>query len=297
MLIEHFRKHVAPLLGGQAKAMVVTGSRKEAVRWQLAIRRYIQEHRYAINTLVAFSGEVLDPESFAEPVTEFSRDLNPGLNGKEIRKAFKEGDYAILLVANKFQTGFDEPLLCGLYVDKRLGGVQAVQTLSRLNRAHPGKSETFVVDFVNDPEEILAAFKQYHASAELTDVTNPEIILDLRAKLDGQGYYDSFEVDRGEEVVIARAGQPVATLVAYRPPRRKIAPPGCMKGRDWQMADDFDAPIDELFSLLGDEPMSATDADVRRAALETAQVEPLARRVAESDPAEYLDKKAGGAPR
>lgn len=206
IVVEHFRNHVSPLLGGKAKAMVVTGSRKEAVRWQLAIRRYIQEHRYPINTLVAFSGEVLDPESFAEPVTEFSRALNPGLDGKDIRKAFKEGvkfgDFAILLVANKFQTGFDEPLLCGMYVDKRLGGVQAVQTLSRLNRAYPGKSDTYVVDFVNDPEEILVAFKQYHTTAELTDVTNPEIILDLRAKLDGQGLYDSFEVERVAKVAL-----------------------------------------------------------------------------------------------
>ncbi len=102
-------------------------------------------------------------------------------------------------------------------------------------------------------------------------------------------------VERGEEVVIARAGQPVATLAAYRPPRRKIAPPGSMKGRDWQMADDFDAPIDELFSVFEDEPMSAADAGALRAALAAAQAEPRARRVGEVEPAEYLDKKAGGA--
>lgn len=103
-------------------------------------------------------------------------------------------------------------------------------------------------------------------------------------------------VERGEDVVIARAGQPVATLAAYRPPRRKIAPPGSLKGRDWQMVDDFDAPIDALFSVFGDEPMPATDADVLRAALAAAPAEPPARRVAESDPAGYLDKKVNGAP-
>ena len=202
IVIEHFRKHVAPLIGGKAKAMVVTGSRKEAVRWQVAMRKYIAEHGYPIATLVAFSGEVLDSDTFPEAVSEFSTALNPNLRGQDIRQAFKEGDYAILLVANKFQTGFDEPLLCGMYVDKRLAGVQAVQTLSRLNRAHPGKDTTFVVDFVNAPEEILAAFKQYHTTAELADVTDPAIILDLRAKLDGQGFYDTFEVDRVAKVAL-----------------------------------------------------------------------------------------------
>lgn len=207
IVVEHFRKHVAPLLGGKARAMVVTASRKEAVRWQLAMRRYIAEQGYRLNTLVAFSGEVLDSDSFPEPVSEFSKELNPNLGGRDIRNAFKEGDYGILLVANKFQTGFDEPLLCGMYVDRRLGGVQAVQTLSRLNRACPGKKDTYVVDFVNDPDDILTAFRQYHATAELAGVTDPAIILDLRAKLDGQGLYDSFEVDRVARVALAGGKQ------------------------------------------------------------------------------------------
>lgn len=207
IVVEHFRKHVAPLLGGRARAMVVTASRKEAVRWQLAMRRYIAEQGYRLNTLVAFSGEVLDTDSFPEPVSEFSKELNPNLGGRDIRNAFKEGDYGILLVANKFQTGFDEPLLCGMYLDRRLGGVQAVQTLSRLNRAFPGKKDTYVVDFVNDPDDILTAFRQYHATAELAGVTDPAIILDLRAKLDGQGLYDSFEVDRVARVALAGGKQ------------------------------------------------------------------------------------------
>jgi type I restriction enzyme R subunit len=126
--------------------------------------------------------------------------MNPQLRGRGIREAFRGGDYAILLVANKFQTGFDEPLLCGMYVDKRLAGIQAVQTLSRLNRAHPGKDSTYVVDFVNDPEEILAAFRKYHTTAELAGVSDPEQIYTLRAKLDGLGFYDRFEVDRVVDV-------------------------------------------------------------------------------------------------
>src|SRR5439155_11141800 len=131
IVVEHFRQHVAPLLAGKAKAMVVVGSRQEAVRWQLAINRYIRDRGYAIRTLVAFSGEVRDLESGPDPFTENSTTLNPNLRGRDIRKAFEPGEYQILLVANKFQTGFDQPLLCGMYVDKRLAGIQAVQTLSR----------------------------------------------------------------------------------------------------------------------------------------------------------------------
>ncbi len=174
VVVEHFRENVAPLLDGKAKAMVVVGSRVEAVRWQLAIDKYIKEQGYKIGTLVAFSGEVNDPESGPDPFSETSKTLNPNLRGRGIREAFDTDEYQILLVANKFQTGFDQPLLCGMYVDKRLAGIQAVQTLSRLNRAHPGKDTTYVVDFVNDPEEILAAFKTYYDTAELADVTDPQ---------------------------------------------------------------------------------------------------------------------------
>ena len=195
VVVEHFNKHVAPLLGGQAKAIVVTGSRKEAVRWQKATRKYIAEHGYKFDTLVAFSGEVIDPESGPNPLTENSKELNPFLNGQDIRTAFKGEGYSLLLVANKFQTGFDEPLLCGMYVDKRLDGLQAVQTLSRLNRCYPGKTDTFIIDFVNDPEEILASFRVYHDTAELAGVTDPDLIYELRSKLDSQCFYDTFEVD------------------------------------------------------------------------------------------------------
>lgn len=202
VVVEHFRHHVAGLLGGQAKAMVVTGSRKEAVRWQKATRKYIADHGYKIETLVAFSGEVIDLESGPDPFTENSKDLNPKLAGQGIREAFKGGDYQLLLVANKFQTGFDEPLLCAMYVDKRLGGIQAVQTLSRLNRCYPGKDQTYVVDFVNDPADILAAFKPYYETAELSGVTDPYIVHELKAKLDAQALYDTFEVDRVVAVAI-----------------------------------------------------------------------------------------------
>ena len=196
IVVEHYRDMVAPLLEGKAKAMVVVSSRLEAVRWKLAIDNYIKSRGYRIGTLVAFSGEVNDKASGEEPFSEASKAMNPDLKGRDIREAFNTADFHILLVANKFQTGFDQPLLCGMYVDRRLAGIQAVQTLSRLNRAHPGKDDTFVMDFVNSAEEVLAAFKIYYRTAELASVTDPNLVFNLRAKLDASGHYDSFEVDR-----------------------------------------------------------------------------------------------------
>ena len=215
IVVEHFRERVAPLLQNKAKAMVVVGSRVEAVRWRIAIDKYIREQGYRIGTLVAFSGEVNDAESGPDSFTESSVSMNPNLKGRDIREAFKGEDYHILLVANKFQTGFDQPLLCGMYVDKRLAGIQAVQTLSRLNRAYPGKDTTYVLDFVNDPADILTAFKTYHTTATLAGVTDPNLIYDLKAKLDSSGYFDSFEVDRVVAVELApeaKQGDLVAAL-------------------------------------------------------------------------------------
>ena len=200
VVVEHYLENVQPLLNGHAKAMVVVGSRLEAVRWQLAMQKYIKSRGYGLSALVAFSGEVIDKDSGEEPFTETSKILNPNLRSRDIREAFKGDEYQVLLVANKFQTGFDQPLLCGMYVDKRLGGIQAVQTLSRLNRSYSGtfgvKDTTFVLDFVNDAEEVLNAFLTYYETATLEDVTDPNLIYNLRAKLDSAGHYDEFEVDR-----------------------------------------------------------------------------------------------------
>lgn len=232
IVVEHFRENVQPLLDGKAKAMVVLASRKEAVRWKLAVDRYIREQGYSLGTLVAFSGEVNDPESGDEPFTETSAVLNPGLKGRDIRDAFKGADFHLLLVANKFQTGFDQPLLCGMYVDRRLAGIQAVQTLSRLNRAYPGKDTTYVLDFINSSEEVLAAFKTYYETAELEGVTDPNLIFDMRAKLDAAGHYDSFEVDRLATVLmnasatqgdLVSAMEPVANRLLKRYAAAKAA--------------------------------------------------------------------------
>ncbi|MBJ3778890.1 type I restriction endonuclease subunit R [Acuticoccus mangrovi] len=206
IIVEHYRANVAGLLDGKAKAIVVLQSRKEAVRWKLAIDKYIRENGYGIGTLVAFSGEVNDPKSGLESVTEKSEILNPDLRGRDIKEAFNTDPFQILLVANKFQTGFDQPLLCAMYIDRRLAGVQAVQTLSRLNRAYNNgnivKDTTYVLDFSDSWSEVLSAFATYHGEATLAEASNPELIYDLRAKLDALGYYDNHEVDRVAGVVV-----------------------------------------------------------------------------------------------
>lgn len=186
--------------------MIVVASRKEAVRWQKAIRSYIARQNYPLKVLIAFSGEVEDLESYPAPLTESSEDLNSSLNGRDIRDTFAEPDHHLLLVAKKFQTGFDQPLLCGMYIDKKRGGVQAVQTLSCLNRAYDGKDTTYILDFVNEAQEILKAFKSYYETAELEATTDPEQILDLRSKLDAAGCYDNFEVERVASVELDPRG-------------------------------------------------------------------------------------------
>ncbi|WP_454741347.1 type I restriction endonuclease subunit R [Cupriavidus necator] len=217
IVVEHYRENVQPLLDGKAKAMVVVASRKEAVRWQKAIRAYIEKRNYPLGVLVAFSGEIDDPESYPAPVSETSKELNPGLKGRDIRDAFAEPEYHLLLVANKFQTGFDQPLLCGMYVDKMLGGIQAVQTLSRLNRAHPSKDTTYILDFVNEAGDILKAFKTYYETAELEATTDPHHVYDLRAKLDASGYYDEFEIDRVVKVELDPKGTQAQLSTAIAP--------------------------------------------------------------------------------
>ncbi len=194
IVVEHFREVVQPLLDGRARAMVVTASRKEAVLWQRALLRYIAAQGYALESLVAFSGDIADPDT-GESVNETSPALNPHIKKSDLRRAFKDPRYQFMVVANKFQTGFDEPLLSAMYVDKRLGGVQAVQTLARLNRKPPGKERVYVLDFVNNPNEILAAFRTYYDTAELSGVTDPNLILDLGAKLDATGNYDRSELE------------------------------------------------------------------------------------------------------
>lgn len=196
IIVEHFRENVKHLLDGQAKAMVVTGSRQEAVRYHLAMQKYIKEKNYqSIHPLVAFSGNVPRDDVIPEEVTETSSLLNPDLNGRDHAKAFNTEDYNVMIVANKFQTGFDQPKLCAMYVDKKLNGVDCVQTLSRLNRLFPGK-ETFILDFVNDAQDVLESFLPYYNKAELSSVSDPQVIYDLQEALDDEQIYHWDEVER-----------------------------------------------------------------------------------------------------
>ena len=194
IIVEHFREHVRHLLDGQAKAMVVTGSRQEAVRYTLAMRAYVQEKGYQnVFPLVAFSGSVPPDGVIPEEVTETSVLLNPGLNGRDLARAFDTDDFNVMIAANKYQTGFDQPKLCAMYVDKKLQGVDCVQTLSRLNRLYPGK-QTFVLDFYNDSKDILDAFAPYYNKAELEDVSDANVVYDLQKTLDEEQIYHWEEV-------------------------------------------------------------------------------------------------------
>ncbi|WP_274496418.1 type I restriction endonuclease subunit R [Xanthomonas campestris] len=182
VIVEHFRLHVMHELGGRAKAMVVTGSRLAAVKYKLAFDRYIKDNRYdGIRSLVAFSGAVEDPEDPGASYTEVA--MNDGLAESELPEAFERDDYRVLLVAEKYQTGFDQPLLQTMYVVKKLAGVQAVQTLSRLNRMAPGKKRTLVLDFVNKEEDIHKAFKPYYESTPIGENAGPEKLSELQHKL------------------------------------------------------------------------------------------------------------------
>ncbi|MGC8774808.1 MAG: type I restriction endonuclease subunit R [Chlorobaculum sp.] len=199
VIVEHFRSHVKSHLGGQAKAMVVTDSRLQAVKYMQAFKRYIEEKGYGdIRPLVAFSGTVRDPETgieYTEPGMNIDAVSGRPISEKQLPERFASPDYQVLLVANKYQTGFDQPLLMAMYVDKRLDGVQAVQTLSRLNRMIPGKENPFVLDFVNDAEDIYGAFRPYYDATSLQECSDPLQLEQLKHELDAAQVYHWSEVE------------------------------------------------------------------------------------------------------
>jgi len=194
VMVEHFHAATQHKIGGRAKAMVITGSRLEAVRYKQSFDRYILEKGYAIKSLVAFSGVVTDDKLDDVAYTEVG--MNLGVREKELPEVFATQEYQVLLVAEKYQTGFDQPLLHTMYVDRRLAGIQAVQTLSRLNRIHPLKEDTFVLDFVNDRDEIREAFKTYFEGAELGDEVDPARMYQIKSELDADGVYDAVDVQK-----------------------------------------------------------------------------------------------------
>ena len=200
VVVEHFQRNVKPLLTGNARAMVVTSSRREAYRWFEAMNSYIDKQGYDdIRPLVAFSGSLESDDG--ETVTEAS------LNGRgDTARAFREEDYKVLIVANKFQTGFDEPRLVAMYVDKKLSGIAAVQTLSRLNRTYPGKTAPMVVDFQNTPASIEDDFKMYYSDAHVAGEVDPNSLITIAERLDTAGIYTTAEMEAVADAYLSDAG-------------------------------------------------------------------------------------------
>lgn len=200
IMVRHFEEKIASKDGGDAKAMVVTKSRLHAVRYKLAFDAYLREQGYDHKAMVAFSGSVKDEGR------EYTEAQMNGVSEKQTAEEFKKDEYKFLIVAEKFQTGFDQPLLMTMYVDKKLSGVSAVQTLSRLNRIHPPlKEEVFVLDFVNTTDDIEKAFQPYYTTTVLSEATDPNILHNLERDVLGYKLFEMREVEGFVEMYMTGA--------------------------------------------------------------------------------------------
>ena len=221
VIVEHFRANVAHLLDGHAKAMVVTDSRQAAVRYKVETDKYLAQKGYGYQSIVAFSDKISDEEYGLTDATEAT--MNPGLGG-DLAREFGRPEYRLMLVADKFQTGFDQPLLCAMYVDKKLPDVHAVQTLSRLNRTYRApsgekKERTFVLDFVNEPQDIRDAFLQYYTEAHVETATDPNLVHQLATKLSQPRIYTPADIERYAEAWWAPIQSHGALTAAVTPAR------------------------------------------------------------------------------
>lgn len=203
IMVEHFQEHVRHRIGGRAKAMLVTRSRLHAVRFKRAFDKYLKEAGYPYRALVAFSGPVPDSET---GLSYTEANMN-GFTESQTAETFKGSEFRFLIVANKFQTGFDQPLLHTMYVDKKLGGVNAVQTLSRLNRTYPSKDDTFVLDFANSAEEIQEAFQPYYERTLLSEPTDPNKLYDLKRSIEDYQLFGRPDVDAFAKVYFSKTGK------------------------------------------------------------------------------------------
>lgn len=207
IMVEHFREVTQKQIGGKAKAMVVTSSRLHAVRYLNEFKRYIKAHGYDdLDVLVAFSGEVHDDGE------NYTEEKMNGIKESQLKATFHSDEYHMLIVAEKYQTGFDEPLLHTMFVDKKLSGVKAVQTLSRLNRTTRGKDCTFVLDFVNSAEDIQKSFEPYYEATVLEQATDPNVLYDLKNTLDSYRIYSQTEVDAFADLYFSVDEQDAKTL-------------------------------------------------------------------------------------
>jgi type I restriction enzyme R subunit len=240
--LEHFQNVTATAIQGRGRAMLVTRSRLHAVRYFLKLRALMKEQGLPYGPLVAFSGTVRDPDSGAEYTENSLNQLPPKTS---IQDAFKLPQYRILVVANKFQTGFDEPLLHTMYVDKKLGGVAAVQTLSRLNRTRRGKTETVALDFVNEAEAIQEAFQRYYQNTSLEEETDPNKLYDLTTRLSAFEVYTGQDVEEFAAVFFDEAKpdelqQPILDRVVH-----------AWLGREEEEREDFRSTLQSFVRLYG----------------------------------------------
>jgi type I restriction enzyme R subunit len=254
IMVEHFAAQVQREIGGRAKAMIVTRSRLHAVRYKLAIDNYLAERGYPFKTLVAFSGTVRDAgQSYTEP------NMN-GLPETQTAKAFERAEFRFLIVANKFQTGFDQPLLHTMYVDKKLGGVNAVQTLSRLNRTRAGKTATMVLDFVNDAREIQLAFEPYYETTLLSEATDPNLLYEIQTRLAAFPVFTESDVETFARIYFDPRMTQDQLYAALAPVIERFRPLSAAERRDFrgQLTDYV-----RLYAFLA-QVLTFADADLER---------------------------------
>ena len=232
--VEHFAAQAAGEIGGRAKAMIVTRSRLHAVRTKMALDSYLAEKGHPWKALVAFSGTVNDGgEAYTESGMN-SAGQERVIGERQTAAEFEKPEYRFLVVANKFQTGFDQPLLHTMYVDKKLGGVNAVQTLSRLNRTHPGKPGTMVLDFANEAEEIKKAFEPYYETTLLSEETDPNLLYEVQGRLVDFGVFQTSDVERFARLYFEPKTTQDRLYKALEPARQRFVDLDPEEGRDFR---------------------------------------------------------------
>jgi len=254
IMVEHFVAQAAGEIGGKAKAMIVTRSRLHAVRFKLALDRYLQEKGFPFKALVAFSGTVED-----EGQTYTESGMN-GFSEKQTAKMFERPEYRFLVCANKFQTGFDQPLLHTMYVDKKLGGVNAVQTLSRLNRIHPEKRGTIVLDFVNEADAIQAAFEPYFETTLLSEATDPNLLYEIQDQLRAFPVFTKEDVERFAKIYFDKKASQDRLYAALEPAKTRCDGMEMAEQRDFrgQLTDYI-----RLYAFLS-QILTFTDTDLEK---------------------------------
>ena len=256
--VEHFAAQVAGEIGGLAKAMIVTRSRLHAVHTKLALDRYLTKKDHPWKVLVAFSGTVQDGGASYTESGMNSAGMERTIGERQTAAEFGKSGYRFLVVANKFQTGFDQPLLHTMYVDKKLGGVNAVQTLSRLNRTHSDKKGTMVLDFANDAEEIRKAFEPYYETTLLSEETDPNLLYEVQGRLLDYNVFTAADIETFARAYYDRKASQNKLYAALEPPRRRLAELVVEERRDFrkQLADYL-----RLYAFLS-QVLTFADADL-----------------------------------